>query len=281
MKIARALVNGSPLHGLLEGDRFRPIIGDPFAAKLQLRPTAIPVPDQLLSPVVPTNVLLIMGGFRTGEELAEYDYPDLVMKGLGEEPSGDYGQIGYPKLAGGSLVAVEAELAVVIGKASRCVATENAWQHIGGFAVMNDMTCHIMGEVAIKHAATLIGQEGGWGFAAMRISAGVFAAKSFDSFCSLGPYLVTDLTSEHIRDGLWIETRINGEVRGTGTTAKFRHTVEQVVSRATHLMSLKPGDVISLGTPGSVRVQVGDKVELEVEKVGTLHNTIVAGEISN
>jgi 2-keto-4-pentenoate hydratase/2-oxohepta-3-ene-1,7-dioic acid hydratase in catechol pathway len=49
-------------------------------------------------------------------------------------------------------------------------------------------------------------------------------------FRSIGPYITTDLTSQRIRDGLNIITRINGEVRGTGTTAKFRHTVERVVS---------------------------------------------------
>jgi 2-keto-4-pentenoate hydratase/2-oxohepta-3-ene-1,7-dioic acid hydratase in catechol pathway len=278
MKIARALVNGAPLHGLLEGDRFRPIIGDPFASELQLRRSTIRAPERLLSPVVPHNVLLIMGGFRSPETVAEFDFPDLVMKGMGEEPSGDYGEMTYPALADGSRIAVEAELAVIIGKATRNVRPEDAWRHIGGFTVMNDVTCHLMGEIAIKHAKSLISEEGGWGLAAMRISAGVFAAKSFDSFCSIGPYITTDLTSQQIRDGLNIITRINGEVRGTGTTAKFRHTVERVVSRASYLMSLKPGDVISLGTPGSVRVEIGDKVELEVEDVCVLHNTVVAGE---
>jgi 2-keto-4-pentenoate hydratase/2-oxohepta-3-ene-1,7-dioic acid hydratase in catechol pathway len=276
MKIARALVNGAPLHGLIEGDRFRPIIGDPFASDLQLRRTTIAMPERLLSPVVPRNVLLIMGGFRPPETEAEFDFPDLVMKGLAEEPSGDYGQMIYPDLAAGSKIAVESELAVVIGKSTRKVSSDDAWGHVGGFTVMNDMTCHLMGEIVVKHAKLLYSQEGGWGFAAMRIAAGVFAAKSFDSFCSLGPYITTDLKSDQIRKGLNILTRINGELRGTGTTAKFRHTVEQVVSRASYLMTLKPGDVISLGTPGSVRVDIGDKVELEVESVCVLHNTIAA-----
>lgn len=152
----------------------------------------------------------------------------------------------------------EAELAVVIGKRARRVATVDAMSYVLGFTACNDVTA--------RDAQNADGQ--------------FFRAKSFDTFCPIGPWIVTvdeipDPTSMAVR------CRVNGEVRQDGNTSNMIFPVDYVVSYASRFMALEPGDVICTGTPAGVGhgrnppayLADGDVVEVEVEGVGILRNT--------
>ena len=97
-------------------------------------------------------------------------------------------------------------------------------------------------------------------------------AKGFDTFCPLGPVIETDLDLADAR----IETRVNGEVRQSSTTAHLIHSIATIVAHASEAFTLLPGDVILTGTPAGVgMLEAGDAVEVEVSGIGILRNTVV------
>jgi 2-keto-4-pentenoate hydratase/2-oxohepta-3-ene-1,7-dioic acid hydratase in catechol pathway len=96
-------------------------------------------------------------------------------------------------------------------------------------------------------------------------------AKSFDTFCPVGPFVETELDPLDLQ----VETRVNGEVRQRGRTSQMAFPVPFLVRYISHVMTLEPGDVISTGTPAGVGpLADGDTVEVEVEGVGTLRNPV-------
>ncbi len=103
-------------------------------------------------------------------------------------------------------------------------------------------------------------------------------AKGIDTFASMGPWVVTDLTPDRIRAGLAIEARVNGATVQSGTTASYRFAPWEVLSHLSTSLTLRPGDVVTLGTPPPpAAVRPGDVVEVAVEGIGVLVNHLVAG----
>jgi 2-keto-4-pentenoate hydratase/2-oxohepta-3-ene-1,7-dioic acid hydratase in catechol pathway len=99
-------------------------------------------------------------------------------------------------------------------------------------------------------------------------------AKGFDTFCPLGPVIATDVDP----GGLSIRTRLNGELRQEASTSEMILSVEQLISHISEVMTLEPGDVVLTGTPAGVgELKPGDRIEVEVEGIGTLTNTVVEG----
>jgi len=108
------------------------------------------------------------------------------------------------------------------------------------------------------------------------------SAKSIDTFGPCGPWSDTDLAESDLYAGLAITAYVNEVVVHTGNTTEFTHRIGEVVSEGTRYATLEAGDVISLGTPpGPATAKVGDTVRIEVEKVGSLANPIVAEDRSN
>ena len=98
-------------------------------------------------------------------------------------------------------------------------------------------------------------------------------AKGFDSFAPIGPWVVTGLDPV----GRTVECRVNGRSRQRGNTADLLFPIPVLVSHISHIMTLEPDDVIATGTPAGVGpVEVGDRIEVEVEGVGVLVNTVEA-----
>jgi 2-keto-4-pentenoate hydratase/2-oxohepta-3-ene-1,7-dioic acid hydratase in catechol pathway len=96
-------------------------------------------------------------------------------------------------------------------------------------------------------------------------------AKGFDTFCPLGPWIVTDVDP----DDLAISCRVNGEVRQDGRTSDLVRGVDELVSWISNVMTLLPGDVILTGTPAGVGPLVdGDSVSVSISSVGTLTNRV-------
>lgn len=156
----------------------------------------------------------------------------------------------------------EVELAVVIGKAGKRIDRRDAFLHVAGFTVMND--------VSAREAQFGDGQ---W-----------FRGKSFDTFAPLGPAIVTPDEIPDITD-LRLETRVNGRVMQTGSTRDLIFDIPAIISYVSRDITLRAGDIISTGTPAGVGIfrdppvtlRDGDVVECSIEGIGTLRNRVTAG----
>ncbi|HET7629676.1 MAG TPA: fumarylacetoacetate hydrolase family protein [Bacillales bacterium] len=153
----------------------------------------------------------------------------------------------------------EGELAVVIGKTGRGIAKENAYDHIFGYTIINDLSAR---DIQQRHKQYLLG-------------------KSLDGSCPLGPWIVC---KEEVGDphDLHIETKVNGEVRQSADTRLMIFDIPTLLSVISAGMTLEAGDIIATGTPAGVGkglnppkpLQDGDVVEVTVSGIGTLTNTV-------
>jgi 5-oxopent-3-ene-1,2,5-tricarboxylate decarboxylase / 2-hydroxyhepta-2,4-diene-1,7-dioate isomerase len=150
----------------------------------------------------------------------------------------------------------EGEIAIVIGRTTRNVSQAEAWDHIAGYTIANDYGLH---DFRDTDAGSML------------------RVKGSDTLCPLGPGLVPSDAWDP-REGKRIRTLVNGEVRQDGSTAEMQWDMAYLVADLARTITLEPGDVILSGTPANSRpVQPGDVVEVEVEGLGTLRNTIVTG----
>lgn len=165
------------------------------------------------------------------------------------------GLIIYPPSA--NQVDYEAELAIVIKSKAKNVSLEEAKKHILGYTCGNDVT-----------ARDLQKKDGQW-----------TRAKSFDTFCPLGPWIVTDLDT----DNLEIKLLLNGELKQHSSTKEMIFSPPQLVSHISQITTLNQGDVILTGTPFGVGPMAeGDIVEVMIEKIGILRNQLIKSkEASN
>ncbi|WJR32214.1 fumarylacetoacetate hydrolase family protein [Mycobacteroides immunogenum] len=144
----------------------------------------------------------------------------------------------------------EGELAIVIGRPCKDVPAARAAENILGYTIGNDVS-------ARDHQRT----DGQW-----------TRAKGHDTFCPLGPWIVTDLDPSDLE----IRTEVNGEVRQRSRTSLLLHDVGAIVEWVSAVMTLLPGDVILTGTPEGVGPIVdGDTVSVTIEGIGTLSNPVV------
>ena len=151
----------------------------------------------------------------------------------------------------------EAELAVVIGRTTRRVDAAQALQHVAGYTCLNDVSARDL-QYADKQFVR---------------------AKSLDTFCPMGPWLVT---ADEIPDpqALRIQCLVNGDVMQDASTAEMVFGVAALISFCSHAFTLEPGDVIATGTPAGVgwyrepkqMLKDGDVVEVRIERIGSLIN---------
>ncbi len=154
----------------------------------------------------------------------------------------------------------EGELAVVIGRRARDVARDDALDIVAGLTIAHDVSSR-------DHQFT----TGQWSW-----------SKSFDTFCPLGPELVT-LDEVDLERGLHIETNVSGEVLQSSNTSLLVFSVPDLIAWISQGTTLEPGDVILTGTPGGVGAARtpprwlvdGDNVAITIEGLGTLRNPIV------
>lgn len=165
-----------------------------------------------------------------------------------------------------SFLDYEAELAIVVGRAARAVGEDHAGGVVFGAACFNDVTGRDL------QAAILGGKEViDW-----------FSAKSLDGSSPIGPWIVSlDEIDGELSD-LAIQCRVNGETVQDDRTSSMVRSVPELLSFISHRVALRPGDVIATGTPGGVgrargvNLVDGDEVEVEIEGVGALRNTVRA-----
>ena len=143
----------------------------------------------------------------------------------------------------------EGELVVVIGRLAKDIRAEDAYRVILGYTCGNDVTLR-----------TLQKTDDQWA-----------RAKGFDGSAPIGPWIETDLDP----NDMVVEARLNGEVRQRASTVDMVFGVATLIEYITSFMTLLPGDMIMTGTPEGVgKLTPGDMVEVEVEGVGTLANTV-------
>ena len=100
-------------------------------------------------------------------------------------------------------------------------------------------------------------------------------AKSFDTFCPVGPYIETELNPEDVA----VITRVNGQIKQSASTSAMAFSVKFLIKYISHAMTLFPGDLIATGTPAGVsKLHAGDMVEVEIEGIGVLRNPVVAAD---
>ncbi|MEH7304746.1 fumarylacetoacetate hydrolase family protein [Neobacillus drentensis] len=153
----------------------------------------------------------------------------------------------------------EGELAIIIGKKGQAIKKEEALDYIFGYTILNDVTAR---DLQSRHKQFFIG-------------------KSLDTTCPMGPWIVHKSIIEN-PNHLNIQTTVNGEVRQNSNTKNFIFPIEEVISVLSAGMTLEPGDIIATGTPAGVGkgfkppkfLSPGDQMEVTIEKIGTLKNTI-------
>lgn len=225
----------------------------------RVSPTPI-MDDELLAPApFPAQVFGIGLNYRdhaaeTGAELPERlavftKYPTCITGGFEDVVLPEGGKVDY-----------EAELVVVIGRPAHRIADWEAWGHVAGVCVGNDVS-----ERVLQRAA---GNQFSLG-------------KSFPGFGPTGPYLVTpdELTTP---DDLEISCTVNGEVRQSSRTSEMVFSVPRIIEEISAVVTLLPGDLIFTGTPAGVGVaherflNPGDVVEARIEGIGSIRSRFVA-----
>lgn len=201
-------------------------------------------------PCVPSKIVAVGVNYKDHADEMKHDLPGeplLFMKATTSViPDGE--KIVCPDIS--RRVDYEAELAVVIGRKARRVSREEALDYVLGYTCLNDVT-----------ARDLQKKDGQW-----------IRAKSFDTFCPLGPCIVTDLDPSDLA----VESFVNGEPRQASRTSNLIFGVPALIEYITRAMTLLPGDVIATGTPSGVGpVKPGDKVEVRLEGIGSLINPVV------
>ncbi len=249
MKIARLKQHEHTFYAVREGGAFRRIEGLPYGGVTFTGEAYTLEFVKLLAPAEPTKIVAVglnYAGHAGEMREALHENPVLFIK-----PSTSVlapgGNIMMPGVS--HRVDFEAELAVVIGKTCKNVTAENAKDYIFGYTALNDVT-----------ARDLQKTDGQW-----------TRAKSFDTFCPLGPYIDTDFDPR----GKRIQSVLNGRVCQDSSTDNMIFSVYRLVSFVSSCMTLLPGDVISTGTPEGIGpMQKGDTVEIKIEGLETLQNYV-------
>jgi 2-keto-4-pentenoate hydratase/2-oxohepta-3-ene-1,7-dioic acid hydratase in catechol pathway len=246
-KYVRYAVAGKVSYGILEGETIRELSGDLFQSP---RPTGRTVQlsaARLLAPCQPGKVIAVGLNYQTHlGERPPAAYPGLFAK-LPSSIIATGDAIEYP--ADAENLHYEGEMVVVIGKRAKDVAVADAAQYVFGVTAGNDVS------------------ERNW----QKNDLQWFRAKASDTFGPLGPAIVRGLNY----NDLLLQTRLNGEVVQSQRTKDLVFDVATVVSYVSRYVTLEPGDVIYTGTPGTTRpIKPGDVVEVELEGVGVLRNTV-------
>lgn len=262
MQLCRYQSAGGPQWGqvveghvyVLDGDPFSRTALDPItrAPAIQRGPFVGDLDEvEILAPVTPGKIVAVGRNYAAHAAELGNDVPEEPLLFF-KPPSSVIGPgEAIVLLPETGRVDMEAELAVVIGRAGRFIAAEDAMAHVFGYTCANDISDRDFQQKDRQWAR----------------------AKGFDTFCPLGPWIETELDLP----ATWIRGRINGELRQEGHPGQMVFDIPGLISYISRIMTLQPGDVLLTGTPAGVTaIQPGDVLEVEVEGIGTLHNPVTA-----
>jgi len=241
-----------PLFGVLEDDATITVItGDPIYSGIQKTAATVPVSAvRLLAPVIPRSKVVCIGK-NYADHAAEMggvvpDEPIIFLK-PNTSVIGPNDTIVWPEMS--ERVDHEAELAIVIGRLCKDVPIERVNDVIFGYTIANDVT-----------ARDLQKKDGQW-----------TRAKSFDTFCPVGPWIDTDF----IPGTQKITATVNGEIKQSAQLSDMMFKVPEIINFVSRVMTLLPGDVILTGTPAGIGPMVaGADATMAIEGLGELTNKV-------
>lgn len=246
----RFLYENTINYGLLKGERITLLKGADFS-NFEITTESYDLNSvELITPCTPSKAVCVGFNYTDTELDPNMEWPEVPLLFL-KPPSSIINNgskiIQYPMVKD---LACEAELAVVIGKKAHRISQDEVKDYIWGFTIANDVT-----------AKDIQKADGLW-----------TRSKSFDTFLPIGPWIVRGIDHKQ----LGIRSYINGCLVQEGNTSNLLFNVEYLISYISQVMTLLPGDLILTGTPGGQgsRVQNGDKVEIEIEKIGNLVNEV-------
>jgi 2-keto-4-pentenoate hydratase/2-oxohepta-3-ene-1,7-dioic acid hydratase in catechol pathway len=260
MRIARFVSSDGQTYAgrLTDEHTAQPLMSDLFGP-LEFADEPVTV-DRLLPPVEPPNILAIGRNYRghIAETGARTPGEPLVFLKPTTSLLAPGGEIILPARAPDE-VDFEAELAIVVGRTARQVSERTALEYVLGYTCANDVS-----------ARDCQRNDKQWS-----------RGKGFDTFCPLGPWLVT--ADQLDPNNCSIRSRLNGQVMQESNTGNMMHSCAGLLSYLSHHFTLLPGTVILTGTPEGVGfarqppvfLRAGDRIEIEIEGIGTLANTVV------
>jgi 2-keto-4-pentenoate hydratase/2-oxohepta-3-ene-1,7-dioic acid hydratase in catechol pathway len=248
-----------PTYGILEGENVAICKGEIFRDPIK-KDEVVPLSEirEYLPVVFPPNILALGLNYYSHADEWQGPTPKEPILFLKANTSiiGHRGTIMLPNMAPDE-VDYEGELAVIIGRKAKNVPEREASNYVLGYACGNDLTAR---DCQLR-------RDEQWA-----------RAKSFDTFCPLGPWIETELDPSDVK----ISTRVNGRVLQDSSTKNMIFSVESLVSFLSRCMTLLPGTVIMSGTPGGVGfkrnppifLKPGDTVEIKIDGVGILQNSV-------
>ena len=236
-------------YGQVEGDRVREIRGSIYRAH-QLTGNVYPLSGvRLLAPCEPPKMLAVGLNYKSHlEDRPATTVPEMFFKAT-SSIIGQGDSIILPRRS--KRVDYEGEMVVVMKRRCRNVTRRTALSYVLGYTCGNDVSA-LDWQARDRH---------------------LWRAKSADTFSPFGPWIETDADPSDLR----LITRLNGAVVQDTRTSLMMHDVPTIISWVSQVLTLEPGDVIFTGTSGATKpMSPGDVVEVELEKVGTLRNPVVA-----
>ncbi len=283
MKIARLLHKNNETYGFVKGDKVatkdeiifltgipipnnvKDFLFDGWYDEIKNKIEDLPYEEniskyKILTPIVnPNKIICLAFNYRDHAEEQDLKAPEdpvMVMKPR-TALTGTESYIVCPDFV--TKLDYEVELAVIIGKNCKNISIEDAFSAVFGYMIFNDVSAR---DIQFKDKQFTRG-------------------KSFDTFAPCGPWITT---ADEIQDvhNLKLTTKINGELRQNSSTNKMFIKIPQIISKISKVMTLERGDIIATGTPAGVALRNpnveflkdGDKIEMEIEGLGILNNTI-------
>ncbi len=255
MKFARFKYDNEVHSGVVTVEGVKVVKGDIFG-DWEYTGTVLQLEQlELLAPIVPNNIIGIGANYVSKKDELPDRLPEIPVFFFKPASSiiGPDENIIIPDSV--NEVKFESELAVVIGKETKNISTENVLDHIFGYTIGNDVT-----EPQFFHS------HGHW-----------TVGKSFDTFTPLGPFIETALDPDEV----YVKAEVNGEEKQNSHTDLMIVPLKNMISYLSNVMTLQPGDVILTGSPlGAHFVKDKDTVECKIDGIGTLRNTTVKTSVS-
>lgn len=283
MKIARLVHENNETYGFVKGDKvatkdeityqtgvpipqsIKDFLFDGWFDEIKDKVDTLPYEENIskfkfLSPIPNPNKIICLAfnyiDHAKEQNLSPPDEPAIVLKPR-TTLNGTDSDIVCPDFV--TQLDYEVELALIIGKNCKNISEKQAIEAIFGYMILNDVSAR---DIQFKDKQFTRG-------------------KSFDTFAPSGPWITT---ADEIKDAqnLKLTTKINGELRQNSSTSNMFIKIPEIVSRLSKVMTLEKGDIISTGTPAGVMLNKpdavflknGDKIEMEIEKLGILKNTV-------
>ncbi|MCM8787501.1 MAG: fumarylacetoacetate hydrolase family protein [Candidatus Omnitrophica bacterium] len=249
MKLVKFIYKKNTHWGIIEEEKIVLLKKPPYTS-IKLTSKKIPLNKiKILPPANPSKIVLVGLNYKDHAKELNMPLPKEPIIFLKPPTSliAHQENIIYPK--GIKRLDYEAELAIVIKKKAKNVSVKEAKDYILGYTCLNDIT-----------ARDLQKKDGQW-----------TRAKSFDTFCPLGPCIVTDINPMNLK----IQTFVNGVLKQDSSTSNIIFSPFYLVSFISKIMTLLPQDIISTGTPSFVgSLKRNDTVEVVIEKIGVLKNYV-------